>query len=230
MYTPSAAAFRFVVWLGVFASLSQRSRVYVVRGYHASFLRQCESGRTRRTLLQVVRESKTKRQTTRYKGVGGLIMNSSIENWPRSYYRSGGGDASLFYVVYGPIPQSFSVSGSKYCCDGILEGIDVSSYGPTSKPEAVGTFRSGYLWDEFQRANVKLANDVANQSECLVIRGTISDPSNLNYLRNVVGLIAFALTAAALPFSIHRCLSGGLHPSGGPRYLSRPLPCRLTTS
>lgn len=125
-------------------------------------------------------------------------MNSSIENWPRSYYRSGGGDASLFYVVYGPIPQSFSVSRSKYRCDGVLEGIDVSSYGPTSEPEAVGTFRSGYLWEEFQRANVNLADDVANQSECLVIRGTISDPSDLNYLRNVVGLVTFFLDSGGV--------------------------------
>lgn len=36
-----------------------------------------------------------------------------------------------------------------------------------------------------------VANDVANQSECLVIQGTISDPSDLNYLRNVVGLVAW---------------------------------------
>ena len=125
-------------------------------------------------------------------------MNSSVENWPRSHYDSGGGDAFLFYGVYGPIPQDFSISGSKYRCDGIPEGIDVSFYGPTSEPEAVDAFRSGYLWEEFQRANVKVANDVANQSECLVIRGTISDPSDLNYLRNVVGLVTFCLDSGSV--------------------------------
>ena len=125
-------------------------------------------------------------------------MDSSVETWPRSYYYSGGGDAFLFYIVYGPIPQNFSISQSKYRCDGIPEGIDVSSYGPTSEPETVDAFRSGYLWEEFQRANVKLANDVANQSECLIIRGTISDPSDLNYLRNVVGLLAFCLDSGAI--------------------------------
>lgn len=125
-------------------------------------------------------------------------MNSSVENWPRSYYRSGGGDAFLFYVVYGPIPRNLSISRSKYRYDGIPEGINLSLYGPTSEPEAVDTFRSGYLWEEFQRANIKLADDVANQSECLVIRGTISDPSDLNYLRNVVGIVACCLDSGGV--------------------------------
>ena len=120
-------------------------------------------------------------------------MNSDIENWTRSYYSPGGGDAFLFYVAYGPVPNDFSVSRSKYRCDGIPDGIEISSYGPTSDPEAVGTFRSGYLWDQFQRANTRLANDVANQTECLVIRGTISDPPDLDYLRNVVGFLAWFL-------------------------------------
>src|SRR5688572_19265276 len=42
--------------------------------------------------------------------------------------------------------------------------------------------------------------------------------------------LPFVLTAAPLPFSIRRCLSGGLHPSGWLGYLSRPLRCRLITS
>jgi hypothetical protein len=125
-------------------------------------------------------------------------MTSSIENWPRPYYSSGGGDAFLIYVVYGPIPQDFSISSSKYRCAGIPEGIDISSYGPTSDTEAVSTFRSGYLWDEFQRTNVKLANEVAKQSECLVISGTISDPSDLNYLRDVVGFVAWCFDGGSV--------------------------------
>jgi hypothetical protein len=125
-------------------------------------------------------------------------MNSSVENWPRPYYRPGGGDAFLFYVIYGPVPQDLSISGGKYRCDGIPEGIQISSYGPTSDPEVSGTFRSGYLWDEFQRSNAKLAKEVANQSECLVIQGTISDPSDLNYLRNVVGFVVWCLDRGSL--------------------------------
>jgi len=44
-------------------------------------------------------------------------------NWPRQYYRSGGGDAFLFYVVYGPVPQDFTISGPKYRVDNIPDGV-----------------------------------------------------------------------------------------------------------
>ena len=125
-------------------------------------------------------------------------MNLSIENWTRPYYASGGGDAFLFYVVYGPVPRDFSLSGSKYRCDAIPEGIELGSYGPTSHPETLDTFRSGYLWDKFQRTNSTVANDVANQTECLVIRGTISDPPDLIYLRNVVGFITWCLDSGGV--------------------------------
>lgn len=120
-------------------------------------------------------------------------MKSSLDTWSRPYYSPGGGDAFLFYVVYGPIPSDFSLSGSKYRCDDIPEDLEISSYGPTSDPEAVDTFRSGFLWDEFQEADMTVANDIARQSECLIIQGTMSDPSDLNYLRNVVGLVTWLL-------------------------------------
>jgi len=42
-------------------------------------------------------------------------------NWPRQYYRSGGADAFLFYVVYGPVPQEFTISSPKYRVDNIPE-------------------------------------------------------------------------------------------------------------
>ena len=125
-------------------------------------------------------------------------MSSAENNWLRPYYRSGGGDAFLFYVVYGPIPNYSSVSRSKYRFDGVPDGLEISSYGPTSEPEVVGEFRSGYLWDEFRRADATLAGEVENQSECLVIRGSISDPPDLNYLRNVIGFITWCLDSGGI--------------------------------
>jgi hypothetical protein len=120
-------------------------------------------------------------------------MNSSSENWSRPYYRSGGGDAYLFYVVYGPVPQDFSISRSTYRCDGIPEDLVISSYGPTSDPQALDAFRSGFIWDQLQQTDKTLADDIARQSECLIIRGTISDPPDLSYLRNVVGFVTWCL-------------------------------------
>jgi hypothetical protein len=125
-------------------------------------------------------------------------MKSSLETWPRRYHSTGGGDAFLFYVVFGPVPREFSISGSRYRCDDIPQELVISSYGPTSNPDAVEEFRSGYLWDQFQQANMTVAHDVAKQSTCLVIQGTIPDPPDLNYLRNVVGLITWSLDVGSV--------------------------------
>jgi len=125
-------------------------------------------------------------------------MSSSENSWSRPYYRSGGGDAFLFYVVYGPTPKDFSISRSKYRFDGLPGGLEVGFYGPASDPEVVAEFRSGYLWDEFRRADATLADEVENQSECLVIRGSISDPPDLNYLRNVIGFITWCLESGGI--------------------------------
>jgi len=119
-------------------------------------------------------------------------------NWPRQYYRSGGGDAFLFYVVYGSVPQDFTISGPKYRVDNIPEELEIMFYGPTSHPEVVSTFRSGYLWEEFGRKHAELAEEVGSQSECLVIKGTIPNPLDLNYLRNVVGIITWCLDRGGL--------------------------------
>jgi hypothetical protein len=129
---------------------------------------------------------------------GGSTMSSSLENWPRPYYVSGGGDAFLLYVVYGPVPQDSSIPAGKYRCDGIPSHIQISSYGPTTDPETVNTFRSGYLWDQFERTNSRLASDVANQSQCQIIQGTVPDPGDLNYLRNVIGFIAWCLDSGGV--------------------------------
>ena len=125
-------------------------------------------------------------------------MNSSSDTWSRPYYSSGGGDAFLLYVVYGPVPREFSIPGSKYRCDGIPAGLVVSSYRPNSDPETIDAFRSGYIWDQLQQTNITLANEVAKQSECLIIQGTIPDPPDLNYLRNAVGFIAWCLDVGSI--------------------------------
>jgi hypothetical protein len=110
-------------------------------------------------------------------------------NWQRPHYRSGGGDAFLFYVVYGPVPTEFGISQSKYRVTGVPAGIELMGYGPNSHPELPRSFREGYVWDELRQNDAQLATLVEAQSQCLIIRGSIPDPADLNYFRNIVGLI-----------------------------------------
>lgn len=116
-------------------------------------------------------------------------MTDQLVDWSRPHFVSGGGDPFLFYVAYGPVPNKFAISRNEYQCSGIPEGIELMGYGPNSNPDVPDSFRDGYLWNELVRENASLANSIKAQSECLIIRGGIADPENLNYFRDVVGLI-----------------------------------------
>ena len=116
-----------------------------------------------------------------------------IEDWPRKYYQPGGGDALLFFVVYGAVNTTAPLSRSKYRIEGIPDGLDSMSYNSNAHPERVDSFREGYLWEKLKKENPDLAAQVAAQDTCILLRGTIRDPTTLNYLRDTVGLITYLL-------------------------------------
>ncbi|MFO0821479.1 MAG: hypothetical protein U1A77_26280 [Pirellulales bacterium] len=120
-------------------------------------------------------------------------MTTEIETWQREHYVAGGGDPMLFYVVYGEIDASAPLSRSRYRSSGAPDGIDVMSYGPNKHPDLLGSFRDGYLWDEFVARDPKLAATVEQSEHCIILRGTPNDSTTLNYLRDTVGLITYLL-------------------------------------
>ena len=120
-------------------------------------------------------------------------MTADLADWTRPHFTPGGGDAHLFFVVYGPRPKELSISRSRYRCDGVPDGIELMSYGPDVQPEVVGKFRDGFLWEKLLHDNPSLAGRIAAETECTIVRGRVPDPPDLNYLRNVVGLIQWML-------------------------------------
>lgn len=120
-------------------------------------------------------------------------MTSELETWKREFFTAGGGDPFLFYVIYGEIDLSEPMSRTTYRSNGAPDGIDVMSCGPEKNPEVPGSFRSGYVWDEFATEDPELASTVTKCEHCLILRGTPSDSTTLNYLRDIVGLITYLL-------------------------------------
>lgn len=120
-------------------------------------------------------------------------MTSELETWNRKYYVAGGGDPMLFYVVYGEFDSSVPLSRQKYRSNGAPDGIDVLSYGPENHPDVPGSFRDGHLWDEFFADAPDRAVTVARCEQCVIIRGTPTDSTTLDYLRDTVGLITFLI-------------------------------------
>src|SRR4051812_7675276 len=86
---------------------------------------------------------------------------SDLETWERKHFVAGGGDPFLFYVIYGDIDPTAPLSRTAYRSSGSPDGIDIMSYGPNTHPGVPGSFRAGYLWDEFVAHEPELAAMVA---------------------------------------------------------------------
>jgi hypothetical protein len=120
-------------------------------------------------------------------------MKDSVQDWPRPRYEFGGGDAFLFYAVFGPISELVSVSRGTYRCDGIPDGLEVSGYTLAHQPDVINSLREGYFIEELRRVDPGLVKTICAQDRCMVLQGRIADPPTLNYFRNVIGIITHFL-------------------------------------
>jgi len=120
-------------------------------------------------------------------------MEAPLQTWKRFRSADSGGQPFLFYVIFGDIDWSESLSRQVYRCDGPPDGIDLMSYGSDSHPEVPGSFCEGWSWDEFVARDPQCAARVGKCGQCIVLRGTPTNASTLNYLRDVIGLITYML-------------------------------------
>ena len=118
---------------------------------------------------------------------------SSLPEWPRPYYKPGGANPALFYVVFGRLDLTTVLSRSKYRSNGIPKGISGMTYGPDVQPQVVASFKEGHLWSRLTGKDTGLAVSVASQDSCLTIKGEVNDPPTLAYLRDAVGFLTYSL-------------------------------------
>jgi hypothetical protein len=72
---------------------------------------------------------------------------------------------------------------------------------PTSDANVMASFRQGYLWDRLTDNAPAFAAKMMAQDNLLilkVLKGEVSDPPTLNYLRDAVGLLTFFLDAGGV--------------------------------
>jgi hypothetical protein len=114
---------------------------------------------------------------------------TQLKDWERPYFEASIADASIYYVAYGKPPKSWNISGSEYRVSGIPEGINIHTYGPDVNPETLDRFRNGYLWDQILKEKPSFASQIFEETECLIIQGSLHNPETLNYFRDLTGLI-----------------------------------------
>jgi hypothetical protein len=120
-------------------------------------------------------------------------MSEQLADWPRKFYQGPGGKPFLFYAVFGALSQMPALSRQEYRSNGVFPGLQLSHYDRGKRPDVLDGFRQGYLWDELKRHRPGLAEAVQAAGECLILRGELEDQSDLNYLRDTVGLLTFLL-------------------------------------
>jgi hypothetical protein len=120
------------------------------------------------------------------------ISVSVREAWSRPYYRTGGGDAFLFYVVFGRFSADLNARAS-YRTRGLPEGVEAFK-----NPEPADEFRTGVIAKQLVGTAPALRDAVLSAPDCLVVRGSIPDPSDLLYLRDVVGILTAALDSGGV--------------------------------
>ncbi len=120
-------------------------------------------------------------------------MSDDLTDWPRQFYKGPDGQPFLFYVVFGAFTRMPAMSWEQYRSNGIFPGLELMHYGRDKHAEVLDRFRQGYLWDELKRRMPKLAQAVQEAGECLILKGELKDQSDLNYLRDSVGLLTYLL-------------------------------------
>lgn len=113
----------------------------------------------------------------------------SKAKWARPQWRDSGDAAFLLWFVFGDFGDDFQVDAQRYRTRGMPEGVEVVRYVNRELAKWDGYPLGGtlgrLLWEEdatlFERAKAA--------SQCVMLRGEIADPADLDGLRDLVGTI-----------------------------------------
>ena len=110
-------------------------------------------------------------------------MTPPDASWERPDHRPGGGDAFVFYVVYAEqgIRETLDVSEERHRTRGVPQGIHFlvrQRHEAAFTPADFASDASDEAYAAAERASIQF-----------VLAGTVPDPSDLLYLRDVLGIV-----------------------------------------
>lgn len=113
--------------------------------------------------------------------------------WPRPQWQDSGEQAFLLWFVFGDFEPGFTIDAPRYRTRGTPPGIDVVRYANRALERWDGYPLAGtlgrLLWDE----DARLFERAKRAGECVMLRGALADPADLDALRDLLGTIT-ALT------------------------------------
>jgi hypothetical protein len=120
-------------------------------------------------------------------------MPGKLKSWERSHHTPGGGDALLFFVVFGQFDLTKPLSRSKYRSDGPGNWLQVSHVKRADSPEVFKGYQSPPMWDLFTRDAPVTAAEALKVPELIGVRAEVPDPPTLDYFRDAIGVITWLL-------------------------------------
>lgn len=120
------------------------------------------------------------------------------DGWQRRHFRPGGDRPFVFTVVYGLLDVP-SIDAYRYRTRGLPNGVDARSFDRVTHERYLrDAFEEGYAWEQVVRDDPELARSVANSPGMVAFAGDIVDDTSLDYLRDVIGMLAALLDHGGL--------------------------------
>jgi hypothetical protein len=128
-------------------------------------------------------------------------MPKELESWPRPRFTPGGGDALLFYIVFGSFDLTKPLSKSKYRASGMPEWLELVRCDRAKQPEVFTQYQGGKVWEAFKRDSPVMTKEAEQTPQCVILRAQVPDPPSLDYFRDVIGIVTWLLDAGGVSLS-----------------------------
>jgi len=110
------------------------------------------------------------------------------EDWQRPRFVPGGGDASVLYAVFGPKPEPLRVTSLAHRVLPMELSLELEYMEPDVAASLLDeSLMAGFTGEESPAA--------LTADGCMVMRADVSDPPDLRYLRNCIGVVTAILEA-----------------------------------
>lgn len=114
-------------------------------------------------------------------------------HWPRPQWRDSAEQAFLLWFVFGDFEPDFQIDAERYRTRGTPDGIAVVRYANPELAKWNGYPLAGALGGLLYEENAPLFERAKRARECVMLRGNVADPPDLDTLRDLLGTIT-ALT------------------------------------
>jgi hypothetical protein len=123
-------------------------------------------------------------------------MITELTDWKRDNYQPGGGNAMIFYALYGHFTNPINVDPEIYHTMGVPKGVTVKM--TDREQRSTLPFTEPIFARIIQGDDPTLFKRIQTAPECIVIQGEITDPADLNYLRDTIGVVTYFLDNGAV--------------------------------